>query len=96
MKQLIPVYSEKSMREAKKGKYTFWIPTNMSKDAVKVAVKQAFDVRVISVSTVTMPKVLRRTMYGKLVTQKKAKKAIVTLQKDQKITLFEEQKGGKK
>lgn len=93
MKHLIPVYSEKSMGEAKRGKYTFFVPTTMTKDAVKVAVNEAFGVIVTSVATLTLPKSIRRTMYGKFVTQKKSKKAIVTLKKGQKITLFEEQKG---
>jgi len=88
---LKPILSEKSnsIRE-EAGQYSFMVRLDASKEAVGKAVTKMFDVKVASVRTlVGRTKVRRR---GAHVTKpKKFKKAIVTLVKGQKISLFEDQ-----
>ena len=86
-----PILSEKStMQRDQDGKYTFNIDLRASKIDVKKAVEKVFDVSVVKVTTlINRGKMKRKGMHVSL--QKRDKKAIVTLAKDQKIKLFEDQ-----
>lgn len=85
-----PVITEKSLLEAKNGKFTFIVAKNATKTDVKKAVAEQFKVKVVAVATVTVKgKTLR---VGKRRTEKTLapfKKAMVELEKGQKIDVFE-------
>ncbi len=83
-----PVITEKSLINAASQKYSFFIHPKANKYQIKSAVKQAFNVDVDSIRIVNIkPKTRRRGRHvGKTA---RAKKAIVTLVKDQKIEFFD-------
>jgi large subunit ribosomal protein L23 len=89
-----PVFSEKSMNEAKKGKYTFWVGRGLTKKDIKKLINTAFGVTVRTVKTINLRKEQKTTLNRKKVTVPARKKAIVTLSKDEKINIFGE--GAKK
>lgn len=90
--KLIPILTEKSLRMAKEGKYTFWVDRNITKPQVKKLVSSIFKVTVVSVRTINLAGESKRTMAGKKKIIKPRKKAVVTLKGKDKIDLFEEKK----
>ena len=90
--KLIPVLTEKSLRMAKEGKYTFWVDRNITKPQVKKLVSSIFKVTVVSVRTINLAGETKRTMAGKKKIIKPRKKAVVALKGKDKIDLFEEKK----
>lgn len=89
---LKPIFTEKSTLEAKNGRYTFWVSTDMTKLQIKALINATFGVHVRQVHTINLKKLIKRTMAGKIQTIAARKKAIVRLSKDEKIPLFEEEK----
>lgn len=87
---LIPVITEKSMRDVKSGKFTFRVSREVDKKEVRDAVEKRFKVSVTGISTnLVKGKTLRsgsRRVERELTSWKKA---IVTLKKGEKIDLFE-------
>ena len=84
-----PIITEKSNMAVAEGKYTFEVAINATKTEVKKAVEQLFNVKVVSVNTVSMPGKQKRmgVHTGKTPDWKKA---IVTLAADSaKIPFFE-------
>ena len=77
--KLKPVLTEKSMDEAKKGNYTFFVEKNMNKRQVRKMIEEVFGVTVVKVRTMNVAGEVRRTNMGKKRTIKPKKKAIVTL-----------------
>jgi ribosomal protein L23 len=90
--KLIPVVTEKSLKDAKEGRYTFRVLPGMDKFAVKKMVESLFKVHVKSVSTLNYRGGVSRNFRGRMQSKAASKKAIVTLAKDEKIDLFEEKK----
>ncbi|KKS81009.1 MAG: 50S ribosomal protein L23 [Candidatus Woesebacteria bacterium GW2011_GWC1_43_10b] len=90
--KLIPVLTEKSLAEAKKGNYTFWVLPGMNKNQIKKAISQVFGVNVVSVRTMNYQGIKRRNFKGQIQTTHPRKKTIVTLKDKEKIDLFEEKK----
>ena len=90
---IAPIITEKSNMDMAEGKYTFRVAKNASKTEVKKAVEQLFNVKVISVNTVSMPgKVKRMGVHsGKTPDWKKAIVKIDTNPTDEKYL----EKGGK-
>lgn len=87
---LAPVITEKSMRDAGLGKFTFRVATGANKPLIKQAIEEKFKVKVLQifVSIVkgrTAKKGIRREEFVK----SSWKKATVRLPKDQKIALFD-------
>ena len=85
-----PIITEKSMKDAGEGKFTFEVIKEAHKDEIKKTVERNFNVHVVNISTSirkgrSMRSGVRRTE-KKL---KDIKKAIVTLKKGEKIGLFE-------
>ena len=85
-----PIITEKSMKLADRHLYTFEVDKNATKATVARAVADKFNVKVISVKTINIK--------GETKSQKRVrrfyqsaglKKAIVQLDKNQKIALFE-------
>ncbi|MBI1863794.1 50S ribosomal protein L23 [Candidatus Woesebacteria bacterium] len=87
-----PVISEKSLNEAKSGKYTFLFPIKVTKPEIKKLVDQIFDVHVLTVKTITKKGGSRLTMLGKKQSIKSIKKAVVTLKEGEKIEIFDVKK----
>jgi len=83
-----PVITEKSLYYAASQRYSFFIHPKANKYQVKSAIKQAFKVDVETVRIVNVKSKTRRRgrFTGKTA---RAKKAIVTLAKDQKIEFFD-------
>jgi len=90
--KLRPVLTEKSMDEAKKGNYTFFVEKNMNKRQLRRMIEEIFGVSVVKVRTMNVVGEVRRTNTGKKRTIKPKKKVIVTLEGKDKIDLFGEAK----
>jgi large subunit ribosomal protein L23 len=83
-----PVVTEKSTLQQEQAKYTFEVAPGATKFAVKEAVENAFNVKVLSVNTMRVQ--VRTKRFGaRPVLGRTWKKAVVTLQPGNKITLFE-------
>ncbi len=92
MQQILvrPKITEKSMRAAGVGVYTFEVTPHVTKSAIKAAVEDAFKVKVVRVSVVTRVLPTRRTGSRRLKVAAPAKKfASVKLAKGQSIALFD-------
>lgn len=88
--QLKPIRSEKSLGEAKLGRYTFATRVQATKTDIKRAVAKLFGVQVVSVQTAVMPGHSYRPGKKYLrVSRPDWKKAIVAVKSGQKIDLFE-------
>lgn len=87
-----PIFTEKSMLEAKRGKYTFEVSGDFTKSKIKSEVKSVFNVDVQSVRTINIKGGTKRNFRGRTVSVKGYKKAVVTLKKGQKLDIFEEKK----
>lgn len=85
-----PIITEKSTRLTENDKFAFEVALKASKGAVAKDVENLYKVDVISVATIIVPgkqkRVPGKREYTKL---SKWKKAVVTLKKGQKISLFE-------
>ena len=86
---LIPIITEKSLKDAKQNKYTFKSEKTMDKDMIRKQIKQQFNVDPIAVSTTIVKGRSKRT--GKRRTQRVLsawKKVIVRVKDGQKIDAF--------
>ncbi len=89
MLKIKPVITEKSIAEAKKGNYTFFVPKSFTKFDIRSAILSIFGVRVKEVKTLSVSKLVRRGI-GRLPKKKiSQKKAVVKLYPKEKIDLFE-------
>jgi large subunit ribosomal protein L23 len=85
-----PVLTEKTIRLIEQNQYSFAVDPKADKSAIKFAVEQLFDVKVISVNTSLLP--LRKRRVGKFIGKKaRYKRAIVKLASEDSISLFEEE-----
>lgn len=83
-----PLVTEKSTRQLEENKYAFMVDVRATKTEIKQAVEEIFKVKVTGVNTLRVPGKTKRMgrFEGKT---PEWKKAIVTLEKDHKIPLFE-------
>lgn len=83
-----PLVTEKAMDQAEKGKYTFRVNNKISKQEIKKAIEESFKVKVAKINLMNyLGKGRKRgRTEGKTASWKKA---IVTLEKGNKIELFE-------
>lgn len=88
--KLTPVLTEKSLKVAKDGKFSFWVIKSLTKNQIREQIEETFGVHVTSIKTINFKKETKRNFKRQLVTKGARKKAIVTLAKDEKIDLFEE------
>lgn len=89
---ITPIYTEKSLAQAKMGKYSFWVDRFANKSTIKAEVASLFNVHVVTIKTANLAGESRRNTKGKKYTVLSKKKAIVTLKDKEKIDLFEETK----
>lgn len=83
-----PVLTEKTNGMREEGKYVFKVASSASKIQVKEAVRRLFNVHPISCTIATVHRKPKRVRAQAGFTSS-WKKAIVRLQKDEKIALFE-------
>lgn len=85
-----PIISEKSMQHANLGKFTFRVAKGAHKGAIKKAIEEKFKVNVVRISTnIVKGKKSRAGKRRIEILKSPWKKAVVTLQKGQKIALFD-------
>ena len=85
-----PILTEKTIRLIEQNQYSFAVDPKADKNAVKSAIEQLFDVKVISVNTSLLP--LKKRRVGKFIGKKaRYKRAIVKLASEDAISLFEEE-----
>lgn len=91
-----PVITEKSLKMAKDGLYTFVVDNLARKQAIARAIEKLFNVKVIKVKTANLKDEIK-LQRGRRGYFKKSgfRKATVQLKEGQKITLFEAQEGAK-
>lgn len=89
---ITPIFTEKSLKLAKTGKYSFWVEKGETKATLKSEIANLFNVHVLKIWTVTSGAESGRNARGVKYTTHKAKKAIVVLKDKEKIDLFEENK----
>ncbi|BAZ45027.1 50S ribosomal protein L23 [Chondrocystis sp. NIES-4102] len=84
---LKPIITEKGTMQMELNKYVFDVLPKATKPDIKAAIESLFDVTVVKVNTLTLPRKKRRV--GKFVGYKaQYKRAIVTLQEGDSIVLF--------
>ena len=83
-----PIVSEKASDLQGSHKYTFEVSKNANKQQIKTAVEKAFGVNVVSVNVLTLRR--KRKRYGPRLSKLSFwKKAIVTLNDGETITMYE-------
>ena len=83
-----PVITEKNTMLLTQNKYAFEVAPDANKQQIKEAVEKAFKVEVSSVNVIRVPGKMRR-MGRRWTMTSQSKKAVVTLEKGNKIELFE-------
>lgn len=92
---IAPVITEKSMRDAALGKYTFKVAMAANKPFIKEAIEKKFKVKVLkTLISLVKGRTGRRGIKREEFVETSWKKATVKLEKDQKIALFDT--GGQK
>jgi len=89
---ITPIFTEKSLKMAKLGQYSFWVGRRANKMSLKAEIAKLFGVHVVGIRTVSTPPEAGRNARGIKFATVKNKKAIVTLKDKEKIDLFEETK----
>jgi large subunit ribosomal protein L23 len=87
-----PVFTEKSLKAAKFGNYTFRVEPRMDKKRIAAEIAKIFGVKVVRVRTIKTGGEKGRNARGKNFSVNAGKKAIVTLKEGDKIDIFEEGK----
>lgn len=89
---LIPVITEKSLKDAKAGRYTFRFEKSTTKYEIKAMVEKTFGVHVTNVRTIAQKGETKLTQMRRKKNVKPSKKAIVTLKDKETIDIFEAKK----
>jgi len=83
-----PLTSEKTVNLKDQHQYVFEVDLRATKPMIRQAVEKAFNVQVLRVNVMRMPR--KRRHYGRRISYKPAwKKAIVTIPANQRIEMFE-------
>jgi ribosomal protein L23 len=86
--QFTPIFTEKSMNQAKNGMYSFWVLPEFTKGQVKKFLEDTLNVKIAKILTQNYKKSVVRTARGTRKTIKAMKKILVTL-KSGKIEMFD-------
>ncbi|OGH10327.1 MAG: 50S ribosomal protein L23 [Candidatus Levybacteria bacterium RIFCSPHIGHO2_01_FULL_36_15] len=86
-----PIITEKSLKEAKAGRYTFLVAKDVDAGEIRGALKELYNVDAKEINTNNIKKKKTRlTKLGKKIRDLSYKKARVVLEKSQKIAIFDE------
>jgi large subunit ribosomal protein L23 len=85
-----PVLTEKSLNEAKKGKYTFFVEPGLNK--FQKLINETFSVHVVTIKSMIIKREVKRIYTGRKRIIQPKKKVVVTLKEKEKIDLFEAKK----
>ncbi len=89
-----PIISEKSLKDAVMGKYTFLVNQKANKTEIKAAIEEVFEVKIVKIMTnITKGSTTKNTKVGRKVKVFADKKARVVLAKGQSIAIFDEHLG---
>ncbi len=92
-----PLITEKSMREATVGRFTFAVDIAANKNQIAQEVANTFKVKPISIQTITVKGKTKRAGRRRVETKASSwKKAIIKLSPGQKIDLFDVTEGEQK
>lgn len=94
MKSIIirPIITEKSMKLAKSGQFTFEVAKDTTKELIKKVVEKLFNVHVARISIVITKGRIHKTGLKRIeIGMTDIKKAIVSVRTGEKIDLFETQ-----
>jgi large subunit ribosomal protein L23 len=84
-----PFLSDKTLGLMNNDQYSFLVTKTSNKPEIKAAIEKLFNVKIKKVNTLTQPSKQRRI--GRFIgNQPRFKKAIVTLEPNQKIQLFQQ------
>ena len=87
---LAPIITEKSMKDAAIGRYTFKVALDTNKPLIKQAIQDKFKVKILKIMvSIVKGKTDRRGVKREEFVRTAWKKATVQLAKDQKIGLFD-------
>lgn len=87
---IAPVITEKSMKDAAVGRYTFKVATASNKPFIKSAIEKAFKVKVLKIFvSLVKGRTSKRGIKREEFVKTAWKKATVQLAKDQKIEFFD-------
>jgi large subunit ribosomal protein L23 len=87
---IAPIITEKSMKDAVLGRYTFKVATVTNKPFIKEAIEAKFKVKILKIMTsMVKGRTDRRGVKREEFVKTSWKKATVQLVKDQKIALFD-------
>ncbi len=89
--KITPILTEKSLSEAARGRYSFYIPRELNKFQIKELIAEIYDVHPVSVQTARAKSGKKRNAHGRFVKERGAKKTIVTLKGKEKIDVFNSQ-----
>lgn len=91
--KLLPIVTEKSMKDAKNGRYSFRVLPSMTKYDVREGLLRAFGVHALEIKTMNAKREEKRSYTGRKKVRPASKKVVVKLRKDEKIDLFDVEKG---
>jgi len=83
-----PIFTEKSMNQAKNGQYSFWVLPTFAKGQIKKSLEDSLDIKIANILTQNYKKMIVKTARGTRKTVKAMKKVLITL-KSGKIDMFE-------
>lgn len=87
---IAPIITEKSMKDAALGRYTFKVATESNKPFIKQAIEEKFKVKILKIMTsLVKGRTDKRGAKREEFVKTQWKKATVQLAKDQKIGLFD-------
>jgi large subunit ribosomal protein L23 len=85
-----PILSDKTVGLINNSQYSFLVDRKSNKIEIKAAIEKLFNVKIKKVNTITQP--IKQRRIGRFIgNQSRLKKAIVTLESNQKIQLFPEE-----
>lgn len=87
-----PVLTEKSLNEAKKGKYTFFVEPGLNKFQIRKLINETFGVHVVTINSMIIKREVKRIYTGRKRIIQPKKKVVAKLKEKEKIDLFEAKK----
>lgn len=88
MIKIKPVLTEKTMALAKTGKYTFDLPSDITKFQARELIGQAFGVTVKKIRSANAKARVRKNMYGRKQKVRANKRFVVEIGEKDKIEIF--------